>query len=415
MSILVVKIPPRERLLPGRGDPVERTASDYDYVLSSDGLAVSGAGRCAPSLLPKADTVVAVLSDTDVSWQRITLPRAPAARLRAALVGVLEEALLEDAEALHLAVAPDAAVGQPSWVAAMPRGWLSMHLAVLETAGLSVERVLPSAWPDSAALGHFAEQPGTDAQADSPPLLTWADADGVLTVGLQGGLARQMLPQWLSNAARWSATPGAANAAEAWLGTPVQVLSDDERALQAVRSRWNLRQFELAPRHRGMQAVREAWRRFMTPGFRPARWGLATLVVVQVIGLNLWAWHERGEIESRRLAMVDVLKQAHPQVRAVLDAPLQMSRETELLRVAAGKPGETDLEGLLNVAASAWPTGAAPAASLRFEPGRLSFTALDWGPQQIEEFRGQLRPAGWQVEEVNGTLTVSRAPVGRTS
>lgn len=413
MSILVVKIPPRDRLQPGRAEPVERSASEYAYVLSSDGLAVSGAGRCAPALLPKADTVLAVLGDTDVSWQRITLPRAPAARLRAALVGVLEEALLEDAEALHLAVAPAAAAGQPTWIAAMPRTWLAMHLAALETAGRSVERVLPSAWPDEAALGHFDEAP--QAGPDAAPVLTWADADGVLTVGLNGGLARQMLPQWQGTAARWSATPAVAHAAEQWLGAPVQVLSDDERALQAVRSRWNLRQFELAPRHRGMQAVREAFRRFMSPGFRPARWGLAALVVVQIVGLNLWAWHERGEIESRRLAMLQVLRSAHPQVRAVLDAPLQMSRETETLRVAAGKPGENDLEGLLNVAASAWPVGAAPAASLRFEPGRLSFTALDWGPQQIEEFRGQLRPAGWQVEEASGTLTVSRAPTGRTS
>ncbi|MFN6993041.1 MAG: type II secretion system protein GspL [Aquincola tertiaricarbonis] len=413
MSILVVKIPPRDRLQPGRAEPVERTASEYAYVLSSDGLAVSGAGRCAPALLPKADTVVAVLADTDVSWQRITLPRAPAARLRAALVGVLEEALLEDAEALHLAVAPGAAAGQPTWIAAMPRAWLALHLATLETAGLSVERVLPAAWPDEAALGHLAEP--LQGDADAAPVLTWADADGVLTLGLNGGLARQMLPQWQATAARWSATPGAAGAAEQWLGAPVQVLSDDERALQAVRSRWNLRQFDLAPRHRGMQAVREAWRRFMSPAFRPVRWGLASLVVVQIVGLNLWAWHERGEIESRRLAMLQVLRTAHPQVRAVLDAPLQMARETEQLRVAAGKPGETDLEGLLNVAASAWPVGAAPAASLRFEPGRLSFTALDWGPQQIEEFRGQLRPAGWQVEESAGTLTVSRAPTGRTS
>lgn len=413
MSILVVKIPPRDRLQPGRAEPVERTASEYAYVLSSDGLAVSGAGRCAPALLPKADTVVAVLADTDVSWQRITLPRAPAARLRAALVGVLEEALLEDAEALHLAVAPGAAAGQPTWIAAMPRAWLALHLATLETAGLSVERVLPAAWPDEAALGHLAEP--LQGDADAAPVLTWADTDGVLTLGLNGGLARQMLPQWQATAARWSATPGAAGAAEQWLGAPVQVLSDDERALQAVRSRWNLRQFDLAPRHRGMQAVREAWRRFMSPAFRPVRWGLASLVVVQIVGLNLWAWHERGEIESRRLAMLQVLRTAHPQVRAVLDAPLQMARETEQLRVAAGKPGETDLEGLLNVAASAWPVGAAPAASLRFEPGRLSFTALDWGPQQIEEFRGQLRPAGWQVEESAGTLTVSRAPTGRTS
>ena len=32
--------------------------------------------------------------------------------------------------------------------------------------------------------------------------------------------------------------------------------------------------------------------------------------------------------------MLTLLRGSHPQVRAVLDAPLQMTRETELLRIA---------------------------------------------------------------------------------
>ena len=43
----------------------------------------------------------------------------------------------------------------------------------------------------------------------------------------------------------------------------------------------------------------------------------------------------------------------HPQVRAVLDAPLQMARENDLLRASAGRPGDTDLEPLLQAAATA--------------------------------------------------------------
>ena len=61
--------------------------------------------------MPRADSVVAVLADSDVSWQRITLPKAPAAKLRAALGGLLEDHLLEDDEALHLALAPGAQAG----------------------------------------------------------------------------------------------------------------------------------------------------------------------------------------------------------------------------------------------------------------------------------------------------------------
>src|SRR3990167_9685886 len=128
MSILVVQIPERQRLSARGGLAPEGAASgmatEYAYVTSPDALVMTGQGEAAASLLPKAATVIAMLADTDVSWHRITLPKAPAARLRAALVGVMEEAILEDIAHTHLAVAPDASPGQPSWVAAIDRAWL---------------------------------------------------------------------------------------------------------------------------------------------------------------------------------------------------------------------------------------------------------------------------------------------------
>ena len=39
----------------------------------------------------------------------------------------------------------------------------------------------------------------------------------------------------------------------------------------------------------------------------------------------------------------------------------------------------------------------------------LSIAAADWTPQQIEQFRQQLRAAGWAVEAAGGVLTISRA------
>ena len=94
MSTLVVQIPPRPRLHSNASNaPPEASglATDYVYVSSPDGLALEAQGHCAAALLPKATTVIAVLADADVSWHRITLPKAPAARLRAALGGVLED------------------------------------------------------------------------------------------------------------------------------------------------------------------------------------------------------------------------------------------------------------------------------------------------------------------------------------
>jgi general secretion pathway protein L len=106
MSVLVLLIPSRPRLGSAAAD--ERSG-EYNYVLSPDGLSAGKLGRAATALLPKADSVVAVLADSDVSWHRLTLPKAPAARLRAAVVGVLEEALLDEPELLHFALAPGAA------------------------------------------------------------------------------------------------------------------------------------------------------------------------------------------------------------------------------------------------------------------------------------------------------------------
>ncbi|MBS0440551.1 MAG: general secretion pathway protein GspL, partial [Proteobacteria bacterium] len=305
MSTLVVQIPERRRLSARGGAAPESSGlgTEYAYVSTSDGLTMTGQGECGAALLPKAATVVALLADTDVSWHRITLPKAPAARLRAALVGVLEEALLADAEEVHLAVAPGASAGQPTWVAAVDRAWLRAELAALEKANVFVERIVPASWPDDPPSGHFAETRADAAAPEQGVLLHWAHADGVASIRLQGGLARALVPRPAPPGTRWSATPGAVAAAEQWLGMPVNVMSRAERALQAARSLWDLRQFDLAQRTRGARALRDALRKFTSPQWRPVRFGLAALVAAQIAGLNLWAWHQRSTIESRQQAV----------------------------------------------------------------------------------------------------------------
>jgi general secretion pathway protein L len=421
MSTLVVQIPSRSRLRSSVGAVAPEnsdTATDYVYVTSPDGLVLETQGHCAAALLPKATTVVAVVADTDVSWHRITLPKAPAARLRAALGGVLEDALLEDADDVHLALAPDATAGAPTWVAAVSRRWLRGELAALEKAEVFVDRVVPMAWPDEPPIGHFAE---TDVGPNGAPhgiALHWAHADGVASVRLQGGLARALVPQPAPAETRWSATPGAVAAAEQWLGGPVRVMAPGQRLLQAARSLWNLRQFDLARRNRGVRALRDSARKFFSPAWRPVRWGLATLVVAQIVGLNLWAWHQRGAVESRQQSMQGIVRSAFPNANPQdiqRDADAVMQREAQALRTLAGKPGDTDLEPMLQAAASAWPADRPPVDSIRFEPGRLTLSAVGWTDEQIAQFRSLLRPGGWAVETAEGRLVMSRVRPGTAS
>ena len=422
MSTLVVQIPPRKRLRSNADAPVAAApsgpATDYAYATSPDGLVLETQGHCAAALFPKATTVIAVLADADVSWHRITLPKAPASRLYAALVGVLEEALLEDADDVHLALAPAAIAGQPTWVAAVSRRWLRAELAALEQADVFVDRVVPMAWPDDPPLGHFAEtetDPGSPAHGIA---LNWAHADGVASVRLQGALARAIVPNPAPPETRWSATPGAVAAAEQWLGASVRVMAPGQRLLQAARSLWNLRQFDLARRTRGGRALRDSVRRFFSPEWRPIRYGLIAFGVAQLIGLNLWAAHQRSAVADKQLAMQTLVKTTFPNASAQdiqRDADAVMQREAQSLRTLAGLPGDGDLEPLLQAAASAWPAGRAAVDSLRFEPGRLSLSATGWSDAQIAQFRSLLRPGGWAVEAAEGRLTLSRARPGSAS
>jgi general secretion pathway protein L len=231
-------------------------------------------------------------------------------------------------------------------------------------------------------------------------------------------LARALVPNPAPAGTRWSATPGAASAAEQWLGGPVPVMPPGERLLQAARSLWNLRQFELARRTRGGRALRDSARKFLSPEWRPVRYGLAVLLLAQVVGINLWAWHQRGAIEAKQTAMRALVKSTYPNVNAQdveRDADAVMQRESQALRTLAGKPGDTDLEPMLQAAASAWPPDRPPVETLRFEPGRLTLSTTGWSDAQVGQFRSLLRPAGWAVDATEGRLTLSRARPGSGS
>jgi general secretion pathway protein L len=352
--------------------------------------------------------VVAVLADSDVSWQRLTLPKAPASRLRAALGGLLEEQLLEEDESVHVALAPGSTAGAPTWIAVADKAWLRGVLDEIERAGPVVDRVVPSAWPGDTPQGHFfAAAAAPTGIADV--MLSHADEQGLVLLRLQGSLARTLQPHMAASTARWTATPAVAAPAERWLGAGVVLLGEGERALQSARSLWNLRQFDLAPRHRGTRALRDAWRRVRSPVWRPVRLGLAALLALQLVGLNAYAWQQRQAIAERREAAQALLRSTFPGVRAVLDAPLQMQRETEALRAAAGRAGQDDLEALLGAAAAAWPEGLGPLHTVRFEPGRLSFTAPGWTENQMLQFRERLRAGGLAVESAEGRVTLRRA------
>jgi general secretion pathway protein L len=442
MSLLIIKLPERERLGARAASPepavVQRLPAEWSFVLSPDGRTAGPLSQATAGLLPKADRVVLVLAPADVSWHPVLVPKAPAARLRAALAGVMEDVLLDTDDSTHLALAHDAVAGSSGWVAATHGPRLAAALQALEAAGVTVDQVVPAGAPTSAApgagtpdptaarhlVGQLAGQPAgqparghfftTTSGTEPAPWLQLARHDGVLCVRLAGALSRTAQPA-SGVPVRYTATPAAAVAAEQWLGSAVPLQTEAEHLLECAQNPTNLRQFDLALRHRGARALRDVGKRFFSRDWRAVRWGLAALVALQVLGLNAYAWQQRTALQAKRASMDQLLRTAHPSVRAVLDAPLQMATETERLRAAAGRVGADDLEALLAATAAAWPSTQAPVQTLGFEPGRLTLAAPGWPDADVASLRTRLQAQGLAVEAAEGRLTVARSAAARAA
>ncbi|MFG6446864.1 type II secretion system protein GspL [Roseateles sp. BYS180W] len=402
MSTLLIFLPPPHKDHPSqRGEAAPLPATDYAFMLSADEQHVTQRGRAAPQDLPSAQQCVLVLPDGALSWLRVQLPKVPKARLRAALEGALEEQLLTPSEQLHMAVAAEPDAAHPSWVAVCLKAYLQQHLAAFEQAHVHVQRAIALAWPETPGTGHFHTAPGHTA-----PTLSWASPEGVVELPLNPG-SRALISDELVQTCQWSAEPESVAQAEAWLGRNVLSLVAADRALRALRDGANLLQFDLTPRTQGLQQIQQWLRDFRQPAWRPTRWALAGLVAVQLLGLNLYAWQQNRLLQERKTTRDALLTQTFPQVKVVLDGPVQMQKELALLRQRTGQLSQADFEQQLAALANAWPPGQAAPQGLDYQTGKLTAQTPALGPQDIESIRQLLSPSGWHLEAEAGRLTLS--------
>ena len=387
-------------------------ANALAYALAGEGSAPVLQGQAARERLPAASKgaeVVAVVPAARLSWHRVDLPRGVgpgSARLRAVLESLLEDRILDDPESLHFALGPDTGpAGGPAWVATCDRAWLRSEIARLDAAGHEVGRVVPEAAPSDGALQVLAI-----ASAAGPRLvLSGAAIGGQVVLPLDGSVA-SLLP------AADGATPGEparaepalAAEAERCLGRPVQLQTPAERLVAAARGRWNLAQFDLdrSGRTRGLRRLSGGMRQFaFAPAWAPARWGLALALLVQLVGLNAWAWREQQAQKSQREAIRAVLTETFPQVKLVVDAPTQMQREVDLLRQTAGTLTGRDAEALLSAVGEALPPDRSPRA-IGFAPGELRLQGLGLSEAEMAPLTQRLQGRGYEVLPQGETLQV---------
>ena len=386
----------------------------YDYAVTADGRTLAVHSSAPVALLPtpaRGGEVIAVVPVTMLSWHQVELPKGVgpgSPRLRPILEGLLEDRLLDDAARLHLAVAPAVNASGSVWIAACDRQWLATHLQALEAAQRPVSRVVPEFAPDTGPMRLYALD-----EPDAPQLvITGENAGGVIRLPLTAS-APGMIEALPAEAGEQDAhvlvlaEPGVAALAEQVLQTKVSLMTRPQRWLDAARSPWDLAQFDLVSsgRTRTVKRLSGIGRELLqSPAWRPARWGIAALLLGNLLGLNAWAWREQSALEATRASLRSMLTQAFPQILVVVDAPLQMEREVATLRQASGAASERDLETMLAVAGAAIPVGRVP-GSIEFAVGEARLKGLQLNAQEGSSLALQLKSLGYAAR-VEGETTI---------
>jgi len=111
---------------------------------------------------------------------------------------------------------------------------------------------------------------------------------------------------------------------------------------------WNLAQFEFRVQSRWSTQLKAILRAvWQAPEWRAARVAVLMIVLVQILGLNVWAWRDRSALDAKREQINQILTQTFPETKVVIDAPMQMTKSLAAQRLASGMLDGKGLEALL--------------------------------------------------------------------
>ncbi|MFM0338860.1 type II secretion system protein GspL [Paraburkholderia fungorum] len=432
MSTLIVLLPPRDPAVPSQ----EWQLPELPFVLLDKSGRTQRAGRSALALLPRATSTVLMVAARDLLMMPATLPPLRGPRLRQALPNVVEDQLIQDPQTCHIAVDPQPLAGGRRLLAIVDRGWFrfiyeafnSTHhrnlravpvtrclpqsvaldtpaeVAEMVNAGepvtadsMSVATSLPGVAPVvapgvAAVVPMVAAVLGSVVQTAPAMLLEGAIDNGVPRVelaiarGVQGeGLAvpanavnatlsalagaatltLHMLTEVPGNEPRLGATGPARLAAYVHGASP---LPFEQLARRALECRFDLCQFEFASQP--WRLDRATIRRLRLPILLAVG-----ALVIAIVGANVqWVLLARQR-DAINTQMTELLLNAFPKTTVVLDAPDQMSRQLQQLRVAAGELSPDDFLSLADgLARSLAPIPVNGIAGLDYHDRRLDIT-----------------------------------------
>jgi general secretion pathway protein L len=407
-------------------NPPAQSSLELDWCLASNAHTITSHGSATAALLPRADDTVLLLPNAAVSWHLANLPKLArslsGSKMRAVLDGLVEEHLLDDTSDLHIALFRHASNSANAvnavWLAVCNKAWLTAQIQQIQKAGHSLSRIAAQSYPIAILPDSEDEDDIVDMRVHvggrfETAMMTVSDTTGVLSTPL--AYARTVWPDLPYYELHITAEPAVAAAAEAVLGCKVAVVQGAQLALQATldaRSMGlDLAQGDMvvAGSGRWLQKVSAAARDLLSaPAWGTARWGTALLILANLVGLNAWAWKERSSLQAKRNQTAQILTQTFPQVKVIVDAPLQMGRELASLRQASGGLGGRDMENLFARFAALAP--AAAPTSIEFNAGELFLKGAGVTSAQLAQMQPQLRSAGLLVRSEGERLIVAEAP-----
>jgi general secretion pathway protein L len=394
------------------------TAALYDYLLSPDGSSVGEQSRVPLALLPQVDNaaeVVVLVPADKLSWHRVQLPKGSLGRrfyqdggpprLRAVLEGLLEDQLLDETAQLHFAMEPGASDSVPVWVAACDRNWLQTALLALALAqvGRTVNRIVPEFAPDVLTDALYVT-----GEPDHPQIVLGRSGGGVAVWPMSK--ASEALLNWPS-VQGIVAEPAVAALAEQLFKRSVTLQQIGQRRLLATQSAWNLAQFDLVSSSgaRTRKRLSESFGSLVrAPRWRAARFALLALLLVNLAGLNAWAWREQAQLDVQRNAIRQLLTSTFPHVRMVVDAPVQMSKEVAALQQTSGAASPRDMEVMMAVFAGVAAPNTLPTA-IDYGAGELRLKGLRLKPDEVAAIAFKLKPMAYQVSMEADSVVIKQA------
>ncbi len=375
-------------------------------------------GQALLTQMPKADRLTIVLPASLVLLTCVRVPQARGRRLAQLLPFAVEEKLMCDPEAIHVAPGPRLPSGEFA-VAVVERAYWNTLSARLREARLFPQAIIPESLSVPVQQGQW--------------VVVWKGEGGFVRTGEMSGFAIDRAPDGappfalalaLSEAAQQGSAPrevlvraesGHAPDVLAWeamLGVPTRLAGAVRPAEHPpVRGA----PLNLAP---SMGVFGEAWfTRERLLQLRPALWAAAAVLLLAVGGEGLDTLKMAHEATRLRAAMLGSFKRAFPETTAIVDPVLQMRRNLTDLRHAHGQLDPRDFLPLLSRAASALPP--ARLTALSYHAGTLTLEVAVPNESAAALLRSRLLAGGFRVHAraepadggVHVQLRLSRGPL----